>query len=220
MKVVVTYDPCGGTVTPASEEKIYKDKDGVKQYGTLPTPTRAGYKFEGWYTEKIGGTQVKEDTLVMENIHTLFAHWESKPEVIIPTQPDNGSIELLTPNPLPGDTVIFMVTPNEGYQVKGLPTVQILRQEDSVKLLAAKSGNEIGIDVESLGDDKYSFIMPDAKVTISAEFEKIPEPTPDPSVNPDGGGASSKTGDPFMGGVALALLGVATTGAVLVRKRK
>ena len=54
-----------------------------------------------------------------------------------------------------------------------------------------------------------------------------PEPTPDPSVNPDGGdgsgsgsGSSSKTSDPFMGGVALLLLGVATTGAVLVRKRK
>ena len=53
--------------------------------------------------------------------------------------------------------------------------------------------------------------------------EPTPEPTPDPSVDPDGGdgsGSSSKTSDPFMGGIALALLGVATTGAVLVRKRK
>ena len=47
-----------------------------------------------------------------------------------------------------------------------------------------------------------------------------PEPTPDPSVDPDGDGSSSKTSDPFMGGIALALLGIATTGAVLVRKRK
>lgn len=49
-----------------------------------------------------------------------------------------------------------------------------------------------------------------------------PEPTPDPLVDPDGdgSGSSSKTSDPFMGGIALALLGVATTGAVLVRKRK
>ena len=48
-----------------------------------------------------------------------------------------------------------------------------------------------------------------------------PEPTPDPSVDPDGGsGGSSKTSDPFMGGIALALLGVATTGAILTRKFK
>lgn len=57
--------------------------------------------------------------------------------------------------------------------------------------------------------------------TPGPEPTPTPEPTPDPSVNPEGGGssgASSKTSDPFMGGIALALLGVATTGAILTRR--
>jgi len=45
-------------------------------YGTLPTISRSGYIFAGWYTEVSGGTLVTDTTTVMgiEN-HTLYAHW-------------------------------------------------------------------------------------------------------------------------------------------------
>lgn len=42
----------------------------------LPTPTREGYIFDGWYTEAEGGTQVTNDTKFNSaNDVTLYAHW-------------------------------------------------------------------------------------------------------------------------------------------------
>ena len=45
-------------------------------YGTLPTPLREGYTFDGWYTASSGGTKVASSTKVTitEN-QTLYAHW-------------------------------------------------------------------------------------------------------------------------------------------------
>lgn len=42
---------------------------------TLPTPTRSGYNFLGWYTASSGGTQVGNTYTPTENV-TLYAHWE------------------------------------------------------------------------------------------------------------------------------------------------
>lgn len=45
-------------------------------YGTLPTPTRSGYTFAGWYTSENGGVQVTSSTTVLvTSNHTLYAHW-------------------------------------------------------------------------------------------------------------------------------------------------
>ena len=56
----------------ASYTVIYKDK-----YGTLPTPTKNGYTFGGWYTGENGtGTKVDENTVLTNiNNHTLYAKW-------------------------------------------------------------------------------------------------------------------------------------------------
>jgi uncharacterized repeat protein (TIGR02543 family) len=42
--------------------------------GTLPTPTRAGHLFSGWYTTQAGGTKVNANTPVAGNT-TYYAHW-------------------------------------------------------------------------------------------------------------------------------------------------
>ena len=42
--------------------------------GTLPTPTRDGYTFDGWFTAASGGTQVSASTAVIADV-TYFAHW-------------------------------------------------------------------------------------------------------------------------------------------------
>ena len=45
-------------------------------YGELPEPTREGYTFDGWYTEKDGGELVEAGTEVSgKDAHTLYAHW-------------------------------------------------------------------------------------------------------------------------------------------------
>lgn len=70
----VTFNANGGTVSTKS-----KNVTIGKTYGTLPTPTRTGYDFDGWYTRESGGTKVNNTTSVGTNPPTtLYAHWIAK----------------------------------------------------------------------------------------------------------------------------------------------
>ena len=73
----LTYNANGGSVSPSSA--TFEMGKTV----TLPTPTRSGYTFDGWYTAKDGGTKVSDSLKVTANI-TLYAHW-TKIEQHIPT---------------------------------------------------------------------------------------------------------------------------------------
>ena len=45
-------------------------------YVDLPTPTRAGYTFVGWFTEEVGGDKIEPGDKVKNlNDHVLYAHW-------------------------------------------------------------------------------------------------------------------------------------------------
>ena len=67
----VTFDPNGGTVSPASMTVTYG-----QPYGTMPVPTRSGYTFDGWYTMASGGALITDSTTVSTAAnHTLYAHW-------------------------------------------------------------------------------------------------------------------------------------------------
>ena len=69
---LVTFDANGGTTPTASKSVTYNST-----YGTLPTPTRTGYTFKGWFTAASGGTQVKDSTNVTITANqTLYAQWE------------------------------------------------------------------------------------------------------------------------------------------------
>ena len=51
-----------------------------QELGTLPTPTRENYSFDGWYTDTVGGTKVTAATVytAVQDI-TLYAHWNPIP---------------------------------------------------------------------------------------------------------------------------------------------
>lgn len=69
--ITITLDPRSGTL---SERSIKAEYD--KEYGTLPTPERKGYTFEGWYTSASGGNRVTESTVCKdEKDATLYARW-------------------------------------------------------------------------------------------------------------------------------------------------
>lgn len=47
-----------------------------KEYGVLPTATRTGYTFNGWYTDGVDGTRVTEETIVeITEDQTLYVGW-------------------------------------------------------------------------------------------------------------------------------------------------
>lgn len=69
--VDVTLDACGGVLADDEVTVIFGNT-----YGELPEPTREGYTFDGWYTEKDGGELVEAGTEVSDKTaHTLYAHW-------------------------------------------------------------------------------------------------------------------------------------------------
>ena len=70
--ITVTYDANGGTVNPGSKSGYLSDS-----YGTLPTPTRTGYTFIGWYSGKAGGVEVTaKTTITTPSNHTIYAIWK------------------------------------------------------------------------------------------------------------------------------------------------
>ena len=78
----VTLNPNGGDFDPkpngwTQEGENYK-KEGVTGAITLPTPTRTGYDFKGWYDAASGGTEIAdggEDYTPSEDI-VLYAQWD------------------------------------------------------------------------------------------------------------------------------------------------
>lgn len=59
----------GGTPSPSTITKKYNTA-----LGTLPTCTRTGYTFLGWYTASSGGTKISTTTVVTKDI-TYYAQW-------------------------------------------------------------------------------------------------------------------------------------------------
>lgn len=68
---------------------------------------------------------------------------------------ENGTVSVSPKNAVPGTTVTVTVTPDEGYELDEL----IVTDED---------GNTIAVKDE--GDGKYTFTMPESRVTIKATF--------------------------------------------------
>lgn len=68
----VTLDANGGTASADEMDATYDSP-----YGTIPTPTRPGATFLGWYTGLIGGDRVTDTDIVdITEDMTLYAHWD------------------------------------------------------------------------------------------------------------------------------------------------
>ena len=59
----------GGTPSPSTITKTYNS-----ELGTLPTCSRAGYTFLGWYTASSGGTKISSTTKITGTV-TYYAQW-------------------------------------------------------------------------------------------------------------------------------------------------
>lgn len=71
----VVFNANGGTVNPTTMYVTYG-----ATYTGLPTPTREGYIFTGWYNKLSGGMVVDETTKVNTSYYrTLYAHWDEDP---------------------------------------------------------------------------------------------------------------------------------------------
>ena len=123
----VTFNANDGTVGTTTKTVTYDST-----YGELPTLTRDGYTFAGWFTEKDGGTQVTKETVVTTaDKHTLYAHWTAN-TYTVKFDANEGTVtpaektvtygstygELPTPTRKGYTFVGWFTNPNGGTQVK------------------------------------------------------------------------------------------------------
>jgi len=111
----VTFNPNGGTVTPTT-----RSVNTGAQVGALPTPTRAGFAFVGWFTALTGGSQVAANTAVTSDV-TFFARWNAT----VTFNANGGSVNPTTRVVQLGNTVGSLPTPTRtGHTFLGWFTAQ------------------------------------------------------------------------------------------------
>ena len=160
-KYNVTLDYADGD----TKDSVYTVTEGTEL--TLPTPSRSGYTFEGWYD---GSSRVSSPYKVTKDV-ILTAEWDyngsssssgSTRYTVSVEDTDNGSVEVSPTRASKGSTVTVTVKPDEGYELDELTVTD--KNGDSVKLT-------------DKGDGKYTFQMPASKVTVEAVFTAVePEP--------------------------------------------
>lgn len=108
----VTIDLQGGTVT-GSYEATRKIKFG-ELYGSLPTPTKVGYKFDGWYTNNGNNAALITSTskVTITTNHTLYARWTANTYTV--SFSSAGNVKNLYEN---GEVVYFNPVENKACTV-------------------------------------------------------------------------------------------------------
>ena len=93
----VSFDPNGGSVGTKSKTVTYN-----ATYGSMPTPTRSGYSFTGWYTDTSGGKHIVASTAVkLTAPTTLYARWSKMSNHWVDVNLTNQTLKMMD-----GDTVV------------------------------------------------------------------------------------------------------------------
>ena len=118
-RYTVTFNANGGSVSTRSKTVTYGGT-----YGTLPTPTKSGYTFNGWYTAASGGSRVYASTKYSRSGNqTLYAHWTKKATTrryTVTFNANGGSVSTRSKTVTYGGTYGTLPTPTRsGYTFNG-----------------------------------------------------------------------------------------------------
>ena len=155
--VTINFDANGGSVQPTSATTVnYK-------LASLPTPTRSGYVFDGWFTQETDGEKVTTDTVFIAET-TIYAQWSDVPTPVSPsyrvTVEDtvNGEAESSRSWASKDTTITLTVVPDDGYELASLT-------------ITKSNGDEV--QFTDKGNGKFTFTMPGSNVTVEAIFKAI-----------------------------------------------
>ena len=178
----VTFDAKGGELNDDAEVPVYKTEKitdtKANDLTAIHDPTRAGYKFTGWYTADDQPLNVNE--IITKDI-TFYAHWELAPKAPVchPLTLKDGVITSVT---VPGKdgadpediTEIVKKNANEdgSFNVPEGATVSVAFDKDAFADSGLKFGHWdiTGLDDPNAYQDKesFDFVMPAKAVTLKA----------------------------------------------------
>jgi len=133
----VTFNANGGTLTTTTGTT----GTGWK-LASLPTPTRNGYTFNGWFTEETGGTQVTANTVFSENT-IIYARWT--PTIYTITYALNsGTVETANPAGYTIETTDFTLNnpTRTGYTFVGWTGANGTTPQTTVAIVQGSTGNK------------------------------------------------------------------------------
>ena len=170
---IITFDPAGGTVNPASSTC---EKDGT--LSSLPTPSRRGYTFDGWFTA--AGERVTTAT-VFHTDASVYARWSSVPDI-----PSSGSNSGSSSSGDSAPTYSVSCSSTTGGRVTVSPTSASAKRR-VVVTPKANLGYELAqitvtgpggktLELVSRADGSYSFTMPEGAVAVEASFQAVQKP--------------------------------------------
>jgi uncharacterized repeat protein (TIGR02543 family) len=111
----VIFDAQGGSASQSSISVAAGD-----YITNLPTATRSGYVFGGWYTQADGwGYQFTDDTPVNDNI-TVYANWTGGDPYMVIFDAQGGSVSQSSITVVPGEYITYLPTATmNGYTFDG-----------------------------------------------------------------------------------------------------
>jgi len=135
----ITLNPNGGKVSPTS---VTVEK-GKAYLSKLPTPTRTGYKFAGWYTSKTGGTQITS-TSTTSYSRTLYAHWSrGRTYMTVKFDPNGGTVYRDSKTVISGARYQELPTPTRpNYIFKGWYTAKSGGKQITAKSIAGTAASQ------------------------------------------------------------------------------
>ncbi|MCL1805552.1 MAG: S-layer homology domain-containing protein, partial [Clostridiales bacterium] len=149
----ITFNTNGGSVSPAS---MLTGADG--KLTSLPTPTRGGYIFAGWFTAAAGGNRVTTDT-VFTGDATIHAQWYDDyehPEGILAVY--NGSV--LAKDLSQSDIDELPISTNDYSTLSTFPTYESIDGISGVSVIsllaAAGLSPDDGREITFIGSDGFS----------------------------------------------------------------
>ena len=182
---IVTLDAQNGT----DAKELTSTVTFGEAYGTLLTPIKTGYTFEGWYTaaDESGIQVLPTDTGTKVDDHTLYAHWTPKSYSVIFDAQEGGSVDPTTTTVTFEQTYVLLPIPTKkNYTFVGWYTSasggDLVRATNTVTtpvshtLYAHWSANPLKVTFDVQGGDSLG-LSGSRTVLFESPYGELPTPT-------------------------------------------
>ncbi|MFE8701779.1 InlB B-repeat-containing protein, partial [Cytobacillus sp. FJAT-54145] len=173
----VTFDAGDGTVTTTTQTKLFGSTYGKGSDGTsnesLPTPTRTGYAFAGWYDNSgfTGSAITNQSEVTTANSHTLYAKWTAIPYYGTNPSTNSPTQEVIT-------VPVEIGNVGSGLTLTQTPITRTTDQTGKIKddvTFTSGRAKETVESVKQAGKDTARIVIPDASDKVSEVKVNVPK---------------------------------------------